>query len=188
MNRIALVLITLFAATIASVTYGNPAVNPDKDYDRLDGKGPSGKKVDVIEWEGNLEIHTYPKGSLIGLGLKLDESAKGKKVMVISYRFNNAPNAPLIRRALVSIPFGAIFKAYKDPSADDYDKVIVSNNGLSGQVIAFQLDPEPKQLYPDGHPALAKKEEAKSPREPASKPVENAAPAEEDGGIRHFEW
>src|SRR5688572_15930416 len=90
----ALAILGMFGA----VSHGKP---PEDDYDRLDGKGKSGKKVDVIEWEGNLEIHVYPKGSLLGLALKLDESQKGKKVMVIGYRFNNSPNDHLIRRALV---------------------------------------------------------------------------------------
>lgn len=171
---------------LGTASYGK---GPDDDYDRLDGKGKSGKKVDVVEWEGNLEIHVYPKGSLLGLALKLDESQKGKKVMVIGYRFNNAPNEHLIRRALVSIPFYPGFKAFKDPSADDYDKVIISNNGLSGQVVAFQLDPEPKVLYPEGHPALAQKKEESAPRVPASKEAEKPrSPDEEDGSIKHFNW
>ena len=47
-------------------------------FDRLDGTGPSGKTVDVIEWDGNLEIHVTPKTSLKGLGAKLDERTAGK--------------------------------------------------------------------------------------------------------------
>ena len=156
----------------------------EDDYDRLDGRGKSGKKVDVIEWEGNLEIHVYPKGSLAGLALKLDESQKGKKVMVIGYRFNNSPEH-LIRRALVSIPFRTGFQAFRDPSAEDYDKVIISNNGLSGQVIAFKLDPEPKVLYPEGHPALGAQEKKKD--EPAPR-VPAASQQQEDGSIQHFNW
>jgi hypothetical protein len=184
------ILIMTFLAISFSITasLGKP---PEDDFDRLDGKGRSGKKVDVIEWEGNLEIHVYPKGSLLGLALKLDESQKGKKVMVIGYRFNNSPNEHLIRRALVSIPFYPGFKAFKDPSADDYDKIIISNNGLSGQVLAFKLDPEPKTLYPEGHPALEKKEDS-GPRIPASRQSEKKlapkSPDEEDGSIQHFNW
>lgn len=167
--------------SLLATSYGK---GPEDDYDRLDGKGRSGKRVDFIEWEGNLEIHVYPKGSLVGLALKLDETQKNKKVMVVGYRFNNSPQETLIRRALVSIPFAATFKAFKDPSAEDYDKIIISNNGLSGQVLAFRLDPEPKQLYPEGHPALGevKKEDA-SPRIPASGKVN-----EDDGAIKHFNW
>jgi hypothetical protein len=200
-KKIAFSCFVVLAATLASVTYGKP---PKKDdYDRLDGKGPSGKKVDVVEWEGNLELHVYPKGSLVGLGLKIDEETKGKKVMVISYRFNNAPNAPLIRRALISIPFAARFQAFKDPTADDYDKIIISNNGLSGQLLTFRLDPPPTQLYPDGHPALAQKEEVQEtpPRVPASSAAAGAkktqeadtSPApthyrEDPTSIRAFAW
>lgn len=36
----------------------------EEEYDRLDGVGASGKKVDVIEWEGSLEIHVYPADTL----------------------------------------------------------------------------------------------------------------------------
>ena len=35
------------------------------------------KRVDVIEWAGNLEIHVYPAGSLAGLGLKLVKDGQG---------------------------------------------------------------------------------------------------------------
>jgi hypothetical protein len=130
-------------------------VDPDADFDRLDGTGASGKRVDVIEWEGNLEVHVYPHGSLKGLGLKLDRRNKDKPVMVIAYRFTNNPKDVLIRRAILGIDIQDGFKAFKDPTESDFDKIIISNNGLSGQVTAFRLDPTPTQLYPDGHPALA---------------------------------
>src|SRR4051812_4130447 len=78
---------------------GEAGADPDKDYDRLDGTGPSGKTVQVIEWEGNLEVHVYPIGSLKGLSLKLDEKNKGKPVMVIGYRFKDNPDVQLVRRA-----------------------------------------------------------------------------------------
>ena len=166
---------------ILSISHGKA---PEDDYDRLDGKGKSGKKVDVVEWEGNLEVHVYPKGSLVGLALKLDEK-NGKKVMVIGYRFDNSHGESLIRRALVSIPFTASFKAFKDPSAEDYDKIIISNNGLSGQVASFKLDPEPATLYPEGHPALQAKEEKTQSTQPR---VPAASTAEDDGSIKHFNW
>lgn len=129
----------------------------DPDFDRFDGTGKSGKRVNVIEWEGNLEIHVYPGGSLKGLGLKLDER-DGKKVMVISYRFDTMPR-PEIRRALVSIPFREGFQAYREKTKNnEYDKVVISNNVLSS-LTKFELDAEPKQLFPDGHPMLADQEE-----------------------------
>jgi hypothetical protein len=174
--------ISTFAAT----------VDPDADYDRLDGHGPSGKKVNVIEWEGNLEIHVYPGGSLKGLALKLDEK-NGKKVMVIGYRFNDTPKQQLIRRALVSIPFSQGFHAYRDTTVSEYDKIIISNNGLSTQVAEYKLEPEPTQLYPDGHPALAKKDEGEE-RVPASAAKPNQGSTDrhesqiEDGGIKPFNW
>jgi hypothetical protein len=69
--------------------------------------------------------------------------------MVIGYRFDNTPK-PLIRRAILGITMNDGFKAYRDNSADDYDKIIISNNGLSAPLVAFRLDPAPAQLYPDG--------------------------------------
>ncbi len=150
----------------ASTAMAGKAANAGDDYDRLDGKGASGKKVDVIEWEGNLEIHVYPGGSLKGLGLKLDKANKAKSVMVISYRFDGKTAGPLIRRVILGIDLREGFHAYKDTSVDEYDKIIISNNVLSEQVAEYKLDPEPSQLYPDGHPALA--QAGKPSREPAS--------------------
>jgi hypothetical protein len=128
-------------------------VDPDADYDRLDGSGKSGKTVQVIEWEDNLEVHVYPPGSLKGLALKIDRPSKGKKVMVLGYRFADAPKQQLIRRAILGISLTDGFKVYKDPTETEFDKIIISNNGLSGQVVGFALDPTPTQLYPDGYPA-----------------------------------
>lgn len=126
-----------------------------KEFDRLDGHGPSGKKVDVIEWEGNLEIHVYPKGGLRSLGMKIDRESKTTKnaVMVIEYGFTGV-GYTMIRRAILGIPLKDGFKAYRDPSADDYDKVIISNNTLTEGVSTFALATPPTQLYPDYHPAL----------------------------------
>ncbi|MBL7714029.1 MAG: hypothetical protein JNL01_01090 [Bdellovibrionales bacterium] len=142
----------------------------DANFDRLDGTGKSGKRVDVIEWEGNLEVHVYPKGSLKGLGMKLDQK-DGKKVMVISYSLAGAEK-PLIRRAILGIPFQEGFQAYEDKTADDYDKIIVSNNGLAitKNLVAFKLDAAPTQLYPDEHPVtLAANEDTKEDtRKPAA--------------------
>ncbi|HLE00389.1 MAG TPA: hypothetical protein VJB59_09020 [Bdellovibrionota bacterium] len=171
MNRFVYVLLvasltTLFSASASDdwrPIRGAATSESDRDYDRLDGKGASGKRVNVIEWEGNLEVHVYPAGSLKGLGLKLDKTNKKKPVMVLSYRFDNAPRKPLIRRAILGIDLQDGFKTYRDPSALDYDKIIVSNNGLSGQVIAFKLDAEPTQLYPDGHPVLRSVASEKAP-------------------------
>jgi len=126
-----------------------------KEFDRLDGHGPTGKKVDVIEWENNLEIHVYPKGSLRTLGLKIDREPKTTKnaVMVIEYAFNGVPYT-LIRRAILSIPMNDNFKAFQETAADGYDKIIISNNTLADGVRPYTLAPAPTQLYPDYHPAL----------------------------------
>lgn len=124
--------------------------DPDKDYDRLDGTGSSGKTVHVIEWEGNLEVHVYPKGSLKGLALKIDDRDQDRPVMVMGYRFDTDPKHQVIRRNVLGIPMAG-FKAYTDPSASDYDKIVVSRNPLAA-LKPFTLDPAPTQLYPEGHP------------------------------------
>ena len=48
-----LLLILSALITGAATSY---SVFAEEIYDRLDGKGPSGKRVDVVEWEGNLEV------------------------------------------------------------------------------------------------------------------------------------
>ena len=118
-------------------------------FDRLDGTGPSGKNVDVIEWEGNLEIHVTPKTSLKGLGAKLDERVSGKKVMVIGYRFPSTEK-PLVRRAILGIPITPGFKAFVDPTEKDFDKLALSNSNLPKPWVPYKLEPAPKQWYPDG--------------------------------------
>jgi hypothetical protein len=165
----------LFPAVFAALTLViAPAlagrVLEPKDFDRLDGHGPSSKKVDVIEWEGNLEIHVYPKGSLRSLGMKIDHESKTtkNKVMVIEYGFNSVPYT-LIRRAILSIPMPDNFHAFRDETADDYDKIIISPQIISGAK-AFALAPPPTQLYPDYHPALAQDGGAGSPDAPIARP------------------
>jgi hypothetical protein len=121
----------------------------DEVFDRLDGKGPSGKRVDVIEWEGNLEVHVYPKGSIKGLSAKLDDRVEGKKVMVIGYRFG-AKERPLVRRAILGVPFQPALQAFSDSSEKDFDKLALSNRLLTGKWKPYTLDPAPAQWYPDG--------------------------------------
>jgi hypothetical protein len=154
-SLIGLIALSLISATTHSLRADDSASDPNSDanYDRLDGVGKSGKTVQVIEWEDNLEIHVYPPGSLKGLALKIDHPSNGKKVMVIGYRFADNPKEQLIRRAILGISLQEGFKTYKDPTETEFDKIIISNNGLSGQVVGFRLDPAPTQLYPDGSPA-----------------------------------
>ncbi|MCM2279166.1 MAG: hypothetical protein NDJ89_13905 [Oligoflexia bacterium] len=183
-------LAILFILPLASAL-GGATADPDADYDRLDGRGASGKKVDVIEWEGNLEIHVYPVGSLKGLALKLDKRNKDKPVMVIGYRFDSDTQKQLIRRAILGIDLREGFRAYKDPMTTDYDKIVISNNGLASPLALFKLDQDPKQLYPDGHPALAandpKKPEARQPAGSAPQgAVQEAPELDENGTIRPF--
>lgn len=117
-------------------------------FDRLDGTGPSKKRVDVVEWEGNLEVHVYPKGSTSGLGAKLDERESTKKVMVIGYHF--AGKEPLVRRAILGVPFTNQIKGFVDPSEKDFDKFALSNQDLPKPWIPYKLQAAPKQWGPDG--------------------------------------
>lgn len=162
------------------------AADDDANYDRLDGMGASGKKVNVIEWEGNLEIHVYPAGSLKGLALTIDRKTKDKPVMVIGYRFMDSPGKQLIRRAIIDgISLTDNFRAYRDKSADDYDKIVITNNNLDKVLTAYKLEPKPTQLYPDGHPALVAQGDSSSnsssdDRQPASTKAAKAKQAAAD--------
>jgi hypothetical protein len=171
-------LALVFALSIGAEhrAYSAGTVDPDADYDRMDGTGKSGETVQIIEWEGNLEVHVYPPGSLKGLAATLDLRNKAKPVMVLGYRFVNNPKQQFIRRAILGITMNNGFKAYKDPTEGEFDKIIISNNGLSGQVALFKLDPTPTSLYPEGYPggtAVAKSNSGNNG---------NRAPASFNGG------
>jgi hypothetical protein len=161
MSRFCALVGRIFVLALVGVvsSYGSGTQDPDKDFDRLDGTGLSRKKVDVIEWEGNLELHIYPKKSLAGLGLKIDRENKNRPVMVISYRFHKSP-APLIRRAVLSIPLSDTFKVYEDSTEPDFDKVVISNHtlatGAGSQLAVYRLDPPPSKLYPQDGIEVAK--------------------------------
>jgi hypothetical protein len=191
------------------VLSGHSEEKANEPYDVMDGTGPSRKKVDVVEWEKNLEIHVYPKGSLAGLTLKLDETSKDRKVMVIGYQFDNNPGKTQIRRNILGIPFHKNFKTYKDLSAEDYDKIIISPSSLktTGKLIAYQTKPAPAQNYPDEYYAqtgIEKKEERqissvnsnnpKSEQNSSSNPVqienfsEKKKNLDEDTGTIRFSW
>ena len=158
-------------------------------FDRLDGKGPSGKRVDVIEWEGNLEVHVYPKGSLKGLSAKLDDRVEGKKVMVIGYRLG-AKTRPLIRRAILGVPFQPALQAFSDSSEKEFDKLALSNHLLTGKWKPYTLDPAPAQWYPDGD------ERNDAPGAESSQPLVNLKksvpksrkPASEEGSLNDFDF
>jgi len=174
-------LISLLLSTPASFSHAGPALDPDADYDRLDGQGRSGKTVNVVEWEGNLEIHVYPERSLVGLAAKIDQNARGTQVMVLSYRLESDPKLPLIRRAVLGIPFQSGFQAWKDTSAEGYDKIILSNRALKGPTLTrFPLEPEPKQLYPDGHPGLQNPDGHPGLQNPDGHPAAKAEPAAQE--------
>ena len=163
--------------------------DPDADYDRLDGTGRSGKKVDVIEWEGNLEIHVYPAGSLKTLAMKLDKRNKSKPVMVIGYRFDGDPSKQLIRRAILGIDLQEGFKSYRDNSANGYDKIVITNGAPAGSMVPYRLEAEPTSLYPEGYPVsaipTAAPERSKAgPQAPSAQDEEDPAgsPVDEDSG------
>lgn len=183
---------------IAVLSFSAPALAQDDNYDRMDGTGASGKTVNVIEWEGNLEIHVAPPGSLKGLALKLDKANQSKPVMVIGYRFDNDPSKQLIRRAILGIELRDGFRVYRDKSVAEYDKIVITNNQLADPtLVAFRLDPAPTQLYPDGSPALAQQPPPQDSRAPASTQAQDPATGakraraarqrlEDDGTIQPF--
>ncbi len=148
-------------------------------FDRLDGKGRSGVVVDVIEWEGHLELHITPKGQLLGLAARIDRKQKDRPVMIIGYRFQAHPEEQLIRRAVLSIPLQDGFKAFRDTGVSDFDKVMIANENLAGgSVIVYRFEEKLSGDYPAEHPlAVAASQEAKSverkPSSPQKPPVQN---------------
>jgi len=69
--------------------------------------------------------------------------------MVIGYRFG-AEERPLIRRAILGVPFESKLKAFIDSGAKGYDKIGLSNRTLPAPWKPYKLDPAPAQWYPDG--------------------------------------
>jgi hypothetical protein len=170
------------AGAPSSESEGGQAPSSEDDFDRLDGTGLSGKTVQVIDWEGNMEIHVYPHGSLQSLALKLDKKNKDKPVMVIGYRFKDNPEKQLIRRAIATMPLSESFKVFRDPNETEFDKLIISNNVLAGGLVSFKLEPEPRQLYPDGHPALGDKKDERKPAGKSAAPGKPKRRAHDDEG------
>ena len=198
--RVVMLILALLTGVATSYS-----VFADEIYDVLDGTGPSHKKVDVIEWDGNLEIHVYPKGSTGGLGAKLDDRTQGKKVMVIGYRFKNQKQV-LTRRAILGIPFDGKIKGFIDTSEKDFDKMAFSNQNLPAPWKAYPLDPAPKQWYPDGDerydndpanptaaPMLGDQTAPTSDRAPASAPTQGKRQRTprrntDDGSLDQYNW
>jgi hypothetical protein len=188
---------TLFSLALASwfalgTSAHSIAAGFDDDYDRLDGHGRSGKKVNVIEWEGNLEIHVYPGGSTKSLALKIDDRDPAKKVMVIGYRFHSSPNDQLVRRNILGISMEPGFKVYRDPrSGKEYDKFIITNAAVGAPLVAYQTEPGPSQLYPESRDAVAEKKRPEpETRQPASRGegLEGGSIDEDSGTIRSRSW
>lgn len=119
------------------------------EFDRLDGTGHSKAKVDVIEWENNLEIHDNTIGKVLGMGAKIDDRTADKKVLVIAFRIQGEPK-PLIRRAILGINLDKSFKLYKDPTEKSFNKFAFSSDALTAPWVPMKMDPAPTQWYPDG--------------------------------------
>lgn len=193
------IYIVVFSALVGLATsWSVLAQNSDAPevFDRLDGTGLSKKKVDVIEWDGNLEVHVYPKGSLKGISAKIDDRTQGKKIMVVGYRFEGM-KTPLIRRAILGVPFKNNLQAFIDPTPSDYDKIAITNTPLKKPWVPYKLDPAPAQWFPDGDPRNQSEEAPKVPQKLTQPNVEsNRAPAsqtnpvsvDDDQAIPHFSW
>lgn len=171
----------LFLSLLAFIPNASARMQEPKEFDRLDGKGATSRKVDVIEWENNLEIHVYPKGSLKSLGMKVDRTDKKNPIMVIEYAFNHVAYT-LIRRAKLSLDLKDGFKAFEETSAEGYDKIMISNNTLTSGVKPYPLGPAPTQLYPDYHPSL--KGEAPEERNLAQTPETPVTQSAPDSGLK----
>lgn len=191
---------------IHGIYAGEPTINDD--FDRMDGHGKSGAKVDVIEWEGHLELHVQPPGALHGLALKLDKRNKDKPVMVIGYRFQSAPQQQLVRRAILGISLSDPLYVYRETGTSGYDKFVISGTPLKGnQYVTFKLDPAPKSLYPEGHPLAESKTDPSNEPAPLAPRPENVpkekhksekgvqrknattdAVDSESGAIKPFSW
>jgi hypothetical protein len=176
-------LITLLAGLLISSSL-SVAKEKKPKFDGLDGKGPSGVRVDLIAWDGNLEIHVYPKGKIAGLGFVIDNKSK-EKALVISYRFKNTSNdEPIIRRSLLeNITEG--FNVFVDNRLQDkeMDKFILTNKDLTkekGKYVLFKKDAPPAELYPKEYKEeLAAFNKAKAEESVLGAPAEPAAPARE---------
>ncbi|MBU6374956.1 MAG: hypothetical protein KGQ59_03070 [Bdellovibrionales bacterium] len=186
-KTLSILILSLFCLSTSAMN-----AESEDDFDRLDGFGRSGKKVDVVEWEGNLEIHVYPGGSTQGLALKIDDRNPNKRVMVIGYRFKNNPKLQLIRRAILGIPLQNDFQVFRDPrSGKEYDKFVITNRRLGAPWVAYRVEPGPSQLYPEGHSAIANKaaqHPSPSERAPASGREFIGGVDPESGAIRSKSW
>jgi hypothetical protein len=143
-------LLGLFAMTAMIAASVSVFAAPKDNFDRLDGFGPSRAKVDVIEWEDNLEVHAEPMGKLLGLGAKIDDRTPGKKILVIGFRMQGEPSV-FVRRADLAIPLHSGFKLFKNPSAKGYEKWAFSNQELKAPWVAVKMDKAPGDWYPEGH-------------------------------------
>jgi len=169
MSRLTAILSVIALAFMFSAAARSTAPQKKDKFDRLDGKGHSGVRIDVIEFEGNLEIHAYPSKSIKGLALKVDRENEKKPVLVIGYRFKTNPQKQLVRRAVLGVPLQEPFHVYLDPSHNDYDQFIVSNHQLAQSgLVPFNLDSKLKSLHPEAPSEEPKNGPVTASRVPAS--------------------
>lgn len=172
----------------------------DDDFDRLDGTGPSGCKVDAIEWKKNLEFHIYPMGCMATLGFKVDDKNQDKPVLVVEYKPSNGQKKFVKRVLIGDADVKGKFKVYEDKSAHvakkPYDKFIVSKQDFAKSkdvIISKRVGDEPKVLYPEGHPAIAEKNEKRTPSSGAVPESQStggtaAKQVDENGSIGSFDF
>jgi hypothetical protein len=184
-------MILFIFAVVAGLATSFSVFADDDVYDRLDGTGPSGKKVDIIEWDGNLEVHVSPKTSIGGLGAKLDDRTGGKTVMVLGLRFKGQPNV-LVRRAILGVPFNPKLKGFMDPTEKDYDKLALSNQDLPAPWKPYKLDTpdgdERNLTDPATAPTLSKRKNPDSSRNPASVDEQKQLAPRDEGSLNHYNW
>ncbi len=190
-------LLSLFAMTAMIAVSVSVFAAPKDNFDRLDGFGPSKAKVDVIEWEDNLEIHAEPMGKLLGLGAKIDDRTPGKKILVIGFRMQGEPSV-FVRRADLAIPLYSGFKLFKNPAAKGYEKWAFSNQDLKAPWVAVKMDKAPADWYPEGHEGnqgspLVSADEPAQPEKRLPAAVSGEEPvrpanAPEEGQIKPYTW
>lgn len=158
--------------------FGSSLLSSADEYDRLDGRGSSQGKVDIVEWENNLEVQISPSHALLALGAKLDPSTRNRKVLVLEYKFANG--IKLVRRAILGIELKTPLEAKTKYRGEQRIITFIGKLGSSNdRGETYALAAEPRQLYPTealaeasnkgtGTPDQKAPATTTSPRDPAS--------------------
>lgn len=173
MNKFLVVAISVLSITLLSHNLNaadkptTPSVKskplqpePKDPFDRLDGKGPSRMKADVIFWEGRMELRSQPKGKLKEPGFTIDDKNESKKVLVIEYRYEDLPYR-IIRRAPLEAKLNEPFKMYRDLKDKTDDHFLLSETPPEGLGFTWEEVPrtfKPARLYPDHYEDASTKE------------------------------